>query len=563
MEASRAQIARNTPVEERLKHLESLVMKLMPETSGGGQSRKVAPDNLTISLRNGIHEEEFEEVRYVGSTHWSAIMDDIHELKIALGSSSLPPCGENQSDLRGELIFGQPSDYSLQNIISQNLPPKAETDLFLSTFFQGEAFIIPFIHISQFRQQYEAFWEDPDHVNPLWLSLLFSVCYKASLAAGPNNPYRKPQEGPITGNSRFHVAAGQCLVLGGYHYPQKFAPEALVAYANSKSLSSLDPSREALQIFGLVVRMAYEMGYHRDPDSLKGFSVLEGEMRRRFWSVCKQMDLMISFQFGLPTNIRLDNCDTRSPGNLLDSDFSMDTRVLPPSRPESEATRLLWFIVKDRLMLGFAKVCQYALSFAEKPGIEVLELDQEIRHLHTTIPDALRARPFFNCKSDEPLLIMLRLFIEFIHLKSLCVLHRRYMARGVDYSAQTCIEAGTKLVGQFVEMYQEFRPGGQLYEERWLLNTFMMNDFLLGVMVLCLAIHTRHGDDSQNCNIGSRAEKKILSLLEESLVICIEKSTASKDSRKVSQVIRLTLDRAQQQIKGMHQLTRELRLSYS
>jgi hypothetical protein len=296
--------------------------------------------------------------------------------------------------------------------------------------------------------------------------------------------------------------------------------------------------------------MAYEMGYHRDPDSLKGFSAFEGEMRRRFWSVCKQMDLMISFQFGLPTNIRFDNCDTKSPRNLLDSDFSPTSQILPLSRPESEPTRLLWFIVKDRLMSGFGKVCQYALSFEEKPDFEVLELDTEVRYLHTTIPGVLRARSFPKSRGDEPLLIMVRYYIEFIHLKSLCVLHRRYMARGIEYSTQACVDAGTKLVSQFIEMYKEFTPGGQLYGERWLLSNFTMNDFLLGVMVLCLVIHTRWKNEHQNFRINADTEKEVKILLEKSLAICIEKSDASKDARKVSQAIRLTLNRAEQQSTG-------------
>lgn len=144
---------------------------------------------------------------------------------------------------------------------------------------------------------------------------------------------------------------------------------------------------------------------------------------------------------------------------------------------------------------------------------------------------------------------MVRMYIEFIHLKSLCVLHRRYMARGIDYSSRTCIEAGSKIVIRFIETFQEFRPGGQLYGERWLLSNFTMNDFLLGVMVLCLAIHTRCGDISSQRTIDVATVKEVLSLLERSLAICIEKSSASKDARKVSHAIRITLNRAQKESK--------------
>ena len=128
----------------------------------------------------------------------------------------------------------------------------------------------------------------------------------------------------------------------------------------------------------IAIRIACEMGYHRDPDSSGSFTVFEGEMRRRFWAACVQMDLMMSFQLGLPYNINLDNCDTKPPRNLSDSDFDADSQVLPPSRSEEEPTYMLWFIVRDRQIVNFSKVCQDALSLKEKTKTEVFQLDQDI-----------------------------------------------------------------------------------------------------------------------------------------------------------------------------------------
>ena len=145
------------------------------------------------------------------------------------------------------------------------------------------------------------------------------------------------------------------------------------------------------------------------------------------------MDMMMSFMLGLPSNIDADACDTKSPRNLSDSDFDADTQVLPPSRSEDDPTKMLWFIVKERLMPNFSKVCQDALGFKEKTEEEIIELDQDIRKMHTTIPTILRTRSLSDSIAEDPFLIMTRIYIEMIYLKSLCVLHRKYMARGVDY----------------------------------------------------------------------------------------------------------------------------------
>ena len=486
---------------------------------------------------------------YVGSTHWSAILDDIHELKAVLGGSSevqeAQELIEPKATASGrEPIFGLSNDYSTQQIISRYLPSRVEVDRFLSIYFRGETFILPFIHSNHFQRQYRDFWADTEKVNPLWLSILFSICYVASLIGGETVPYHSSQNGLVTDRSILHVAAGQCLVAGEYHLPQLFTVEALMMYAHCKNLRSLDPSREAGAILGLVVRMAYEMGYHRDPDSVGSFTIFEGEMRRRFWAVCKQMDLMVSFMLGLPSNICLEDCDTKSPRNLLDSDFDVGTQTLPAPRSENEVTNLLWFIVKDGQMISFSKVCQDALSFTEKSEVEILQLDKEVRKMHSTVPDVLRARPLSESITDSPFLIITRLYVEFISLKSLCVLHRRYMTRGNIFSTRSCVEAGKSLVSSFIDMYKEFSPGGQLHAERWMLGNFTMNDFLLGVMVLCLVVHIRWKRGSQNSAIDATTESEVVALLEQSHAICVEKSTTSRDARRVSHAIRLTLNEA-------------------
>jgi hypothetical protein len=278
-------------------------------------------------------------------------------------------------------------------------------------------------------------------------------------------------------------------------------------------------------------------------------------MRRRFWSACRQSDLMISFQLGLPSNICLENCDTQPPRNLLDSDFDSDTQSLPRSRSENEATRLLWFIVKDRLMTTFGKICRAALSFKEKSAgasqTEIDQLDREIRQMHQTVPDVLRPRPLCDSIADAPFLIMTRLYIEFIYLKSLLVLHRRHLSMSehpsktntsTSTSTHICIDAATRLVRHFVAMYAEFAPGGQLYTERWMLTNFTMNDFLLAVMVLCLVLHTRWKPTSLSVDtIDAVTETEVRALLEQAHRICVDKAPASRDAWRVSHAVRLIL----------------------
>ena len=508
---------------------------------------EIQPEPLELSSEpaHEFSNEAKGTTRYVGSTHWSAVLDDIHELRTVLGNSAdvEHPLPRETPGFDGELIFGASNAYSVQQIIAQSLPPKAAVDRLVATYFRGQAYVAPFIHTFQFQRQYHEFWADRAQVNPLWLAQLFCLCHMGSRVGQVNGSSPSSQEDLEARQDTFHRAAAQCLVLGRYHRPQRYAPEALGLYAQCKNLRSLDCSREIGAILGMAVRIAYQMGYHRDPDALGTFTAFEGEMRRRAWSSCKQMDLMVSFQLGLPSNIRLESCDTKSPRNLFDSDFNEDAQVLPASRPESEVTPLLWYVVKDRQMVNFSKVCQNALSFEELGEPEIARLDQEIREVHKTLPDVLRSRPLAESFTDPSFLIITRLYVEFIHLKSLCVLHRRYMARGSEFSTSRCVKAAIKLVGGFIDMFREFSPGGQLYFEGWMLTSFTMNDFLLGTMVLCLFLHLRWKNGARKFAVDSAHPKDldVRALLSQSHAICVEKSPGSRDAKRVSYAIRHTL----------------------
>jgi hypothetical protein len=517
-------------VESRLAHLESLITDFLSQRDLKSSQEYLTSQESVEVVGNHSREEQSDAPAYAGFTHWSAVLDDIHELKAVLGGPRAESPAPSKSVLTSsrDPIFGSPDSYSLQEIIDEYLPAKIDTDRLLSIYFQGETFIVPFIHAFQFQRAYQEFWEDPKAVNPLWLSILFSICCMASLIREKSESSGLSPPLAATQSARLHTAAGCCLVVGEYHRPQPYAVESLAVYAHCKNLRSLDPSREAGAIIGMVVRMAYQMGYHRDPDSFGSLTVFEGEMRRRFWAATRQVDVMISFQLGLPSNICPENCDTKSPRNLLDSDFDVDTQFLPASRSEDEPTKLLWFIVKDRQLSSFCKICQDALSFKKKSEAEVLQLDQEVRQTHTTVPDILRTRPLSESITDDPFLIMTRSYIEFIHLKSLCILHRKYMARGSIFSAKVCIDSGRQLVGQFIEMHKEISPGGRLYATRWMLTNFTVNDFLLGVMVLCLAVHTYRKGILQSPVIDAFVEGELLQLLQESFDICVENVQSAK-----------------------------------
>ncbi|KFX97311.1 hypothetical protein V490_02857 [Pseudogymnoascus sp. VKM F-3557] len=531
--------------QEKLLEIEKLVMQMMDSRSSAIQ-RVEAPivsqpqtDNVISSLgAEGHLHQDSSETRYAGSTHWSIILDNIQELKTSMHAiPSTYADHEDPVDLglsREQIIFGSPSHYSLQQILSESLPPKSQVDRYLSDFFKAKMLVAPYIHIPQFQRQYENFWKDPIGASPLWVSIMFSLCcVSANINELPISA-RSGFEDETTARTIFLKAAAQCLVLGEFSRPQYQVMEALSLYAQCKYLFSLDPSRELCIILGVFSRLAYMMGYHRDPDNFGDFTIFEGEMRRRVWSACRQFDLMVSFQFGLPSCIPVDSFDTKAPRNLLDSDFDEESSTLPDSRPQTDPTPILYFVVKDSLLRGFTKVCSYALSLKVKSQEEVMNLDAEVRQMYSTIPEGLRIRPIEQSLADPTFLIISRIYIEFLHQKSLCILHRRHMALGFEYSTNACVTAAMAIITYLVYVNKELQPGGQLYaNSRWALTSFSMNDFLLAVMILCLSLSKWKKQNPGQCAEEHPAIFSQLDLLRQAYAVCIEKSAVSKESRRV------------------------------
>ncbi|KAJ9614113.1 hypothetical protein H2200_002249 [Cladophialophora chaetospira] len=551
--------------QERLRHLEQLVMQMVDPSSGAQSNRGsesatsnesptdgVAMAGDTIA-KQGHLQYGSSESRYVGSTHWSAILENLQELKSAIANS--PDSGDQPSsselDESDEVeppdtddIFGSTSHLSIPQILAQNLPSRLQVDRRLSTYFNSRYLVIPFIHTAQFQRQYEQFWRTPLETPPLWISILFSVCclsagLSEAVGSEPSTPEDQPS--PRVG---FLNAACQCLRLGGFTRPKRHVVEALGLYAQCKYMSTLDPSKDVGVIFSIVVRLAYRSGYHRDANQFPHISIFEGEMRRRVWAMCRQFDLMVSFQLGLPNQIPPNSWDTQNPRNLLDTDFDETTKVLPPSRPETEATQMLYFIVKSRLMTTFGRVCAHALSFGnENCSNQVMELDREARATYATVPQILHIKPMSQSFADPSYLTMVRTNCEFLYQKSLLVLHRKYMTLGTHpESTRACTDAAMAITRHMLDLHKEFKPGGQLFQDRWMLSSFTTNDFYLAGMVLCLGVSMwRKSNPGKDVNEDPKMKEQY-QMLKDSLDICEELSPTSNEAKRVASVLRTLLD---------------------
>jgi hypothetical protein len=252
-------------------------------------------------------------------------------------------------------------------------------------------------------------------------------------------------------------------------------------------------------------------------------------------------DLMISFQLGLPPNVNVDAWDTEGPSNLHDTDFDEGDMELPPSRPETEITPMLYFVVKGRIMSTFGKVCHHALSMRPQPEDSIRVLEAELEEVYASIPAPLKYRPMSQSFADEPAAIMFRLNCEFLYQKSICILHRKYMAQGSKRSRTACMDAAMAILGHLADIHKEFHAGGQMEFDRWMLSSFTMNDFVLAAMMLCLALSLK---TKEGLTVHSDPESRFqLDMLKQSYFICLEFGNSSKEGKRVARALGIMLSK--------------------
>lgn len=289
-----------------------------------------------------------------------------------------------------------------------------------------------------------------------------------------------------------------CLVLGRYATAREHSLEVLLIHLQSCYLRSKDSDLNLWFLMGIIIRLAVQLGYHRDPSKIQTFKLLpfEGEMRRRVWATIFQLDTLMSFQMGLPSMISVEYCDTELPRNLENSDFLPETPVLPHPRPLSDITPVLYTIVKSSIMSMFRAVIGHTRSLISSPYDNTMALDAQLRDAYSKVPAALRYMPISQSIVDSPGTIMDRTTIETLHLKSIIVLHRQYITNHrlstlFDFSRSACLQAAKTLLERQVELHEATQPGSQLYDHRWMVSALMTNDFILAAMIICLELTIR------------------------------------------------------------------------
>jgi hypothetical protein len=354
--------------------------------------------------------------------------------------------------------------------------------------------------------------------------------------------------------------------MGKYTNANSYALETLVMHLLGTYIDKPDSSFDGWFLMGTIIRLAMRMGYHRDPktqpDNSKKITPYEGEMRRRRWHVILQLDTLMSFQMGMPSVIPPEFCDTEPPRNLKDEDIWPAMETLPPSRPASDYTPILYTIAKGGVMNMFRKVLvhTHSSSSSSPPSYPItIDLDAKLRETYASIPETLKWKPINQSFTVSTGLIINRSTIELLYLKSVMVLHRRYLNTERhdpqrEFSRRACINAALEILARQTELHAATSgPHGRLYEDRWMVSSLTAHDFLLASMVICLELSVLMRSSSPSSSlshgkIGQPASphfSRLLDALLNSQHIWASKSAFSNEARTAALTLQLMIDKVQ------------------
>ncbi|KAL7929022.1 hypothetical protein V8C35DRAFT_316784 [Trichoderma chlorosporum] len=469
-----------------------------PSTSGKSTQSRQDDHALPPELPHR-HETGDGEVNFVDPSHWRAILDEIKEVREHLSAFDRPPMqdeAERKSIVPGEAVgfmFGKFPVVDLEDAIS-SLPSRSICDALVAQYFNARFMVLGILHPGKFQKEYEKFWEAPLKAPPLWIALLFAVLGLTTTLRHAAGPAEAKSPGPTA--SILQQRTVECLILGRFPNANAYALEAMILHLQSCYLTLHKIGSDHWFEMGTLIRLAFRMGYHHDPDGLPGISVFDGEMRRRVWHNIFQVDALMSFQMGFPSMIPTEFCDTKVPRNLQFSDLEIGMTALPPGRPLFENTPIRYPIAKSGVMAVFKKIVAHSQSLSLPTYDNTILLDTEMRDAYSNLPEILKGRDVGRSFMDPSSIIFERCTLEMLYLKGLIVLHRRYISYDVDsrrfeHSRRTCAEAALDILARQADLYQASLPGGRLYDDKWMISSLTMHDFLLAAMVICLDLSVR------------------------------------------------------------------------
>ncbi|KAK7432624.1 hypothetical protein QQZ08_000832 [Neonectria magnoliae] len=180
------------------------------------------------------------------------------------------------------------------------LPEKIQADILLSRYFECVDPVYPMIHRQTFYADYEHFWQlgtqEKNEVDASFVALIFvMLALGTQFVTTATSPRERKQTAEF-----YASASNQALRVSSYLSSasiRSIQAMVLITYF----LINDNHASDGWAFAGILIRQAYAMGLHRDPNIVTpNASLFEKQQRRKLWQAVLLQDTFLTVLLSLP-----------------------------------------------------------------------------------------------------------------------------------------------------------------------------------------------------------------------------------------------------------------------
>jgi hypothetical protein len=179
------------------------------------------------------------------------------------------------------------------------LPDKLQADILLTRYFECVDPVYPMLHRQTFYADYEHFWSLPrpeqDRADAAFMALMFVMLALGTQFVTSTSPIERKQTAEF-----YASASNQALRVNSYLSTasiRSIQAMVLITYF----LINDNHASDGWAFGGILIRQAYAMGLHRDPNIVTPHaSAFEKQQRRKVWQAVLLQDTFLTVLLSLP-----------------------------------------------------------------------------------------------------------------------------------------------------------------------------------------------------------------------------------------------------------------------
>ncbi|KAH6673560.1 fungal-specific transcription factor domain-containing protein [Halenospora varia] len=339
------------------------------------------------------------------------------------------------------------------------LPEKLQADILLERYFECVDPVYPMIHRQTFYADYEHFWNLPqpekDRADAALVALIFSLLAMGTQFVTTTIAQERQQ------TAEFYVsAAHQALRMSSYLNKasiRSIQAMVLITYF----LINDNHASDGWAFAGILIRQAYAMGLHRDPNIVvPNASIFDKQMRRKLWQAVLLQDTFLTVLLSLPPSATHTDVSV--------TDLVDDNESIAHSNPTDTAYIRGCWTLANLVQESICSPRSLDLPISSTPR-QKAKLLSDFRSVYRSFPDVFRSWDSTSLAllaQTNKRIVRQTLFLTSNYFHNVMLLHSSASAE-VPINVRGSLEAAHDAINAFFLLYKLFESEAKVW---WVFN---------------------------------------------------------------------------------------------